>query len=208
MVATSVAGLILLGTVRTRSSYSRVVFGLSLAIAASLLALNALRPASSDLPLRSPLFTIAVMYGLLPNTIFRQILAPLLLSAGLIGLRVTWLTSTVATDMGGDIIILMVLNTAGILMVLRRRALERELDRAWQSQLEARLANDRAMADLRTLRGIIPICSFCKKVRTGVSDWQQIERYVQRHTQAEFSHGVCPDCRATHYQELYPGQTG
>ncbi len=206
MMTATVVGLILLALVRVRSTYSWLVFGIALALVAPLLGLNAMRPENSDLPLRSPLFTIAVMYGLLPNTTIRQVVPPLLLSAGLALLRVTWLSSSAVTDVAGDLIILLVLNTAGLLMVLRRRALERALDQAWQSQLEARLASERALADLRTLHGIIPICSFCKKVRTEVGNWQQIERYVQHHTQAEFSHGLCPDCRDHHYPDLAPGQ--
>jgi hypothetical protein len=204
MVAVAFAAVIALASVRSRAAYSRVVFATGLALAAALVAINALRPEYSDLPLRSPLFTIAVMYGLMPNSTIRQILPPLLLSVALIILRFAWLSSAANADVAGDVLILIVLNTAGILMVLRRRALERALDRAWQGELDARLANDRALAELRSLHGIIPICSFCKKVRTEVGSWQQIERYVQQHSQAEFSHGVCPDCRDTHYAEFSP----
>jgi hypothetical protein len=208
MVAVAFAALIALASVHSRAAYSRVVLATGLALATALLVINALRPEYSDLPLRSPLFTIAVMYGLLPNSTIRQILPPLLLSVGLIILRLAWLSSAANADVAGDVLILIVLNTAGVLMVLRRRALERALDRAWQGQLDARLASDRAMAELRTLHGIIPICSFCKKVRTEIGSWQQIERYVQQHSHAEFSHGVCPECRDTHYAEFSPDQTG
>jgi len=208
MFAVAIAGLAALALVRSREGYSRVAFATGLAIAVSLLLLNGLRPENSDLPLRSPLFTIAVMYGLLPNTVFRQVLPPLVLSAGLAVLRLTWLSSTVATDVAGDLIILAVLNAAGVLMVRRRRELESSLEVAWQNERNARLASDRAFADLRTLHGIIPICSFCKKVRSGVGDWQQIERYVQRHSHAEFSHGVCPSCRDLHYADFSPSTAG
>jgi hypothetical protein len=203
MLGVTVAGMLMLAAVRTRASYSRIVFATSLGLAATLFALNALRPEGSDLPIRSPLFTIAVMYGLMPNSTFRQILPPLAFSVALMILRLTWLTGTATSDVPGDVIILMVLNTAGVLMVRRRRALEHALDRAWQGEIDARKTTERALADLKTLHGIIPICSFCKKVRTE-GNWQQIERYVQTHTHAEFSHGVCPDCRHTHYPDLVP----
>ncbi len=65
-----------------------------------------------------------------------------------------------------------------------------------------RLENDltSAMQEIKSLQGIIPICSNCKKVRDDQGYWQQVESYVKEHTGAEFSHGICPDCK----QELYP----
>jgi ligand-binding sensor domain-containing protein len=52
-----------------------------------------------------------------------------------------------------------------------------------------------ALADIKTLRGLLPICAWCKKVRDDSGYWSRIEEYVSEHTQAEFSHGICPECR-------------
>jgi hypothetical protein len=52
---------------------------------------------------------------------------------------------------------------------------------------------------IETLRGIVPICSFCKKIRDDKGYWNMVEAYVAKHTKAEFSHGVCPDCMEKHY---------
>ena len=57
-----------------------------------------------------------------------------------------------------------------------------------------------ALADIKTLRGLLPICAWCKKVRDDGGYWNQLEEYVSDHTQAEFSHGICPECRETQYQ--------
>ena len=57
-----------------------------------------------------------------------------------------------------------------------------------------------AIEHIKTLRGIIPICASCKKIRDDKGYWQQVEAYVSRHTEAQFSHGVCPDCM----KKLYP----
>ena len=54
-------------------------------------------------------------------------------------------------------------------------------------------------SEVRALEGILPICSFCKKIRTKDGDWQNIEQYVARHSDAEFSHGMCPECAKTNY---------
>jgi len=55
-------------------------------------------------------------------------------------------------------------------------------------------------SDLRVLQGILPICANCKKIRTDEGDWERLEEYVTGHSEAEFSHGICPECRV----ELYP----
>lgn len=51
-----------------------------------------------------------------------------------------------------------------------------------------------AMANIRTLKGLVPICAHCKKIRDDAGYWHQVETYVHDHTEAEFSHGLCPDC--------------
>ena len=58
-----------------------------------------------------------------------------------------------------------------------------------------------ALEEVKTLRGLIPICSSCKKIRTDKHEWEQIESYVSRHTEAKFSHGFCDDCLRKAYPE-------
>jgi hypothetical protein len=55
------------------------------------------------------------------------------------------------------------------------------------------------LREIKVLRGILPICSFCKKIRTENNTWIPIEQYVDEHSEAEFSHGFCPDCMKDHY---------
>ena len=56
------------------------------------------------------------------------------------------------------------------------------------------------LAEIKTLRGIVPICANCKKIRDDKGYWTQVEAYVSRHTDAQFSHGICPECM----KKLYP----
>jgi len=51
-----------------------------------------------------------------------------------------------------------------------------------------------ALAQIKTLKGLLPICMYCKKIRDDKQYWQQVESYVTTHSEAEFSHGICPDC--------------
>lgn len=60
-----------------------------------------------------------------------------------------------------------------------------------------------ALASVKTLSGLIPICASCKKIRQDSGYWQQIEAYIGEHSQARFSHGICPECARTLYPEVF-----
>jgi PAS domain S-box-containing protein len=68
-----------------------------------------------------------------------------------------------------------------------------------------KLVNDlrNALSEVKTLHGLLPICSHCKKIRNDQGYWQHVEEYVRQHSEAEFSHGICPDCMAKLYPEQY-----
>lgn len=60
-----------------------------------------------------------------------------------------------------------------------------------------------ALGQVKTLRGLLPICANCKKIRDDHGYWQDVAVYVREHTEAEFSHGICPDCMQKLYPEFY-----
>ncbi len=51
-----------------------------------------------------------------------------------------------------------------------------------------------AVNHIKRLQGIIPICAYCKKIRNDQESWEQMEKYISEHSDAQFSHGICPDC--------------
>ncbi len=57
----------------------------------------------------------------------------------------------------------------------------------------------KAVAEIRQLKGIIPICSGCKRIRDDKGYWQQVEKYVENHSHARFSHSMCPNCLESYY---------
>jgi PAS domain S-box-containing protein len=64
-----------------------------------------------------------------------------------------------------------------------------------EHQLQSALKElQQALAEVRTLKGLLSICAWCKKIRTQTGDWTDLESYVADHSDANFSHGVCPDC--------------
>lgn len=58
-----------------------------------------------------------------------------------------------------------------------------------------------ALAKVKILSGFLPICASCKKIRNDAGYWEQIEEYITGHSEAEFSHGICPECA----EKMYPG---
>ena len=83
-------------------------------------------------------------------------------------------------------------------------ALKKEMDCRKAREGELRRSNDelqKALRDVKVLRGLIPICASCKKIRNDGGFWQQLEEYIGEHSEAEFSHGICQPC----INKLYPG---
>jgi CheY-like chemotaxis protein len=85
---------------------------------------------------------------------------------------------------------------AAIEMALYRHKAEEERERLIH-ELED------ALAEIKTLRGILPICSSCKKIRDDEGYWNQLEAYIQEHSEAVFSHGLCPECGKKLYPEVF-----
>jgi GAF domain-containing protein len=73
---------------------------------------------------------------------------------------------------------------------------------------KARLVHElrEALAQVKTLRGLLPICAHCKKIRDDQGYWHSVEVYVRDHSEAEFSHGICPECMKKLYPWFTPGE--
>jgi uncharacterized PurR-regulated membrane protein YhhQ (DUF165 family) len=100
-----------------------------------------------------------------------------------------------------------------VLAILKKVAeIELELSHA-QQEIERRKAAEqerdivinelkKAFSEVKTLRGFLPICSMCKRIRDDKGYWNQIESYIRDHSEAEFSHGICPKCAEKHYPDM------
>lgn len=84
-------------------------------------------------------------------------------------------------------------------VAIRTDITERKHYEAEREKLIAEL--QRALADLKTLSGMLPICAGCKKIRDDQGYWNQIETYISKHSGASFSHGLCPQCALKVYEE-------
>lgn len=71
-----------------------------------------------------------------------------------------------------------------------------------QSVLADQIAKlEDALAHIKTLQGILPICVHCHRIRSDHESWQRLEKYLQEHSEAQFSHGVCPECLVKYYPD-------
>ena len=94
---------------------------------------------------------------------------------------------------------------AGTLRDLTSRHQAREELRAALAENEKLVSELRqALQSVKTLSGLLPVCAWCHKIRTDTGYWQKIESYVSQHTEARFTHGLCPDC----YSKQYPDNKG
>ena len=60
---------------------------------------------------------------------------------------------------------------------------------------------NKSLEEIKTLRGLLPICSFCKKIKDSEGYWNQLEKYISEHSEATFSHGVCDECMSKYYSK-------
>ena len=93
-----------------------------------------------------------------------------------------------------------------VLSILKQIAdIEEELTEAQaeiKRRIEAEAQLKKALSEVKTLKGMIPICAGCKSIRNDDGFWERIEIYLRNQTDAEFSHGMCPDCQKKYYPDL------
>ena len=84
---------------------------------------------------------------------------------------------------------------AGLRDVTARKRMEEEREKLLYELKEA-------IVQIKTLKGLLPICAYCKKIRNDKGDWEQFESYVRQRSDVEFSHGICPECTKKMYAEI------
>jgi hypothetical protein len=93
-------------------------------------------------------------------------------------------------------------DAAGNVLESRSMAIDiSERKRAEQEREKLLAGLQEALLKVKTLSGMLPICSSCKKIRDDTGYWNQIEAYIRDHSEAEFSHGLCPECMEKLYGE-------
>ncbi len=88
-----------------------------------------------------------------------------------------------------------------LILCICRDISERKKAEKEREQLIKRL--EASIKEIKTLRGILPLCSFCNRIRDDKGYWEQVDVYIKKHSEADISHSICPECLKKHYPDIY-----
>lgn len=160
-----------------------------LLIAMAACALSARPPSNSELLLMS-FGMIVIIYCIAPLPLARQATLALVYSAAVLyasrradGVTLSKVAATYALS-----------HFFGAVMSWRLNHRRREMFLGALREAKLRTSLEAALAEVRTLRGLLCMCAWCRRIRDETEAWVSVEKYVQSRTEASFSHGICPDC--------------
>ena len=162
---------------------------------------NMSRPADYNIHAIADIVYLLAVYLILPNRFALQFIAAIIFTLGNIFIIINFKASH--PILGNNIIIAsyLFINLLGITVARQIHINRRRQFELYNTEKKLRIEYENTFDELVTLQGIIPICSNCKQIRDDQGYWSQLEEYIQRHSLAKFSHGICPQCT----KELYPG---
>ena len=115
---------------------------------------------------------------------------------------IKWVLVTVGTAIA-IILIILYWNRRLSLEIKRREKVEEELSETIVARTLTTVELQEALKKVKALSGLLPICADCKKIRDDSGYWHQVEVYFREHSEADFSHGICPECMEKHYPEIF-----
>ena len=182
----------------TRKEFDDTAFISALFIVGVLLSFRLLRPPPNITGIRVEFLFLVSSVVMLPTRPWRHSVITFTLGLGSILLLIFYNTGVAPAEIV-SIAILYSLGLAVGASIARNRieAMERETE-IWLAERAARAKLTTTLAELHVLKGVIPICAHCKNVRLEHGDWQRLELFVREHSDADFSHGICPDCEQKH----------
>lgn len=143
---------------------------------------------------RFELLSVVVYYLMIPGRTKIQAVPAVTLSVASIGMVLYWHTGVSGPELVSHVVCFGLANVLGVLVAQHRQATAAQEDAAWRALAEATERLQQTVTELRTLRGVVPICPHCHKVRGASNAWQQLEAYVAARGDVEFSPILCPSC--------------
>lgn len=196
--AANVSALALIGwrlhLTQSRERFERILFVATMAGVALSVITHLGRPRGMLLVTRFELLCVVGFYVALPLRTRLQMVPALTLSAVSLGLVFFWHTGVTGPELMSHAICFVLANVLGILITRRRHAADAQEDVAWRAVTLAHATLQRTIGELRALRGVVPICPACRKVRGARQGWQQLEAFVAERGDVEFSNILCPAC--------------
>lgn len=187
------------------TSFNRIVFVWAIIIASHIAIISAIRPGDY---ISLAVWDIILLFGLytaVPIHIHLQMRIALLFT---LCNFILWIfvkqPSWTFLEYSETFLAYISANIIGIFLSNRYHVLQRQQFVLLYEEQVAKRELEAALNKIKVLQGIIPICASCKKIRDDKGYWKQIEEYIRDHSDADFSHGLCPDCAKTLYPDYYP----
>jgi len=184
-------------------SFDRNVIGWGMVLILHMLIINAVRPADYIAVLAWDILVIMGAYIATPIPVRLQIILAIFLSSGS---ALLWFAHTMPSGITFENVTVLAAfiyaNIFGIFVSGQLSRAQRKQFVLFEHEHQAKEALAEALAEIKTLRGVIPICASCKNIRDDEGYWNELEIYIRDHSEVDFSHSICPDCM----QKLYPEQ--
>ncbi len=161
---------------------------------------NCTRPVDYYTYLFVDLLVIFVSFLYVPNRFLYQVLPVTLFMVTEIIVFFNFRTMPDAVSLFAMGVSFLVAVVIGLLAAHSRHISNRKMFLSWRAEKDLREKYEEALGKIKTLSGLLPICASCKKIRDDKGYWNHIEQYIREHSEAEFTHGLCPDC----IKKLYP----
>lgn len=202
LIASSVALFLKLKSRSTPGQFDAYVLSYMIVMVVVSFYISLTRPSSYLLHVIVSVLIINMLYLAFPLPVRLQIIPALLGSLANIILLLVIQSPADSLSKTAILFGFLFANVIGILASRQTNYWKRQQFIALLREKEVRLKLEQALDEIKTLRGIIPICAYCKNVRNDPGSWEQIEEYVTTHTHAQFTHGICPDCEKKHFGYL------
>jgi hypothetical protein len=191
----------LLRVTQKPAAFNAILWSWSMMVAAGAAYVNSTRPAQSNGHIVITAELVLLTYCVLPLPLALQILVASVNTVAGPLLHNAIDPTGLGMSQGAVLQAYFMANFLGIIASIQLQRRKRQLFAAALRQKELTASLEQALAEIRTLRGILPICSHCKRVMNDAGAWEQVEVYVRKHTLAEFTHDICPECAKQHFPE-------
>lgn len=182
--------------------FDTVIFVWAILLLVGILIANIFYPADYIVHIGWDVLLTLAVYSVLPLSLVRQIILGFLFSACII-IHFYQFHALVYSDAVIDVLLIFLCaNMIGIFASWEMKNWKRSKFKAHKREVEMKDNLEQTLHELNTLKGIIPICSYCKSIRTDKGDWEKVEAYVRKHSDAKFSHGICPECEKKIYDTM------
>lgn len=178
----------------TRQRFERTLFNAQLIGVALAIASHVGRGPDALFITRFELLSVVVYYLMIPGRTRMQAVPAVTLSVASIAMVLFWHTNVSGPELVSHLVCFALANALGLLVGRHKQATAAAEAAAWRALVRARDHLQQTVAELRSLRGVVPICPHCHKVRGAKDAWQQLEAYVASRGDVEFSPILCPSC--------------